>query len=270
MAVAAQTLLFPEPTPAPITALPSARVQSGDTWQLGRHRVLCGDSAKARVVNRLMAGAQAHACLTDPPYNVGLRYDGAYAGQDNKTPAEYGRWLRRALRHAESRLAPGSLVFVWQAAANVQHYHRWFAGRDWRIFAGCKNFVQLRRARWMEYAFDPVVCWQYGEGKRRTIIRDWHVGITSNTKRTPDRVIRSGHPCPRPLDTLEWLCEQVVAAGEIIYDGFLGSGTTMIACERTGRTAYGIEIEPRYCDIILRRWEQATGQTTILLERANS
>ena len=270
MAVAAQTLLFPEPTPAPITALPSVRVQSGDIWQLGRHRLLCGDSAKARDVKRLMAGAQAHAVLTDPPYNVGLRYDGAYAGQDNKTPAEYGRWLRRALRHAESRLAPGSLVFVWQAAANVQHYHRWFAGRDWRIFAGCKNFVQLRRARWMEYAFDPVVCWQYGEGKRRSIIRDWHVGITSNTKRTPDRVIRSGHPCPRPLDTLEWLCEQVVAAGEIIYDGFLGSGTTMIACERTGRTAYGIEIEPRYCDIILRRWEQATGQTTILLERANS
>lgn len=270
--VAAQLLLFPEPDVStdgePSTPLLSpVRAERGDLWQLGRHRLLCGDATQGGDVARLMGGVRVDTCITDPPYNVGLRYDGAYAGRDNKAPSEYGRWLRRALRQGERHLVPGSLVFVWQAMANVQYFHKWFAGHDWRIFASCKNFVQLRRGGWMEHAFEPVICWQYGESKRRSIIRDWHIGITSNTKPTPDRRIRAAHPCPRPLDTLEWLCEQVVTEDEIIYDCFLGSGTTLIACERTGRTCYGIEIEPHYCDIILRRWEQATGQTAILLDR---
>jgi DNA modification methylase len=242
-------------------------VQRGDLWQLGAHRLLCGDSTDAGDVTRLMAGALAHLCLTDPPYNVGLRYEGAYAGQDNKTPAAYGKWLRRVIELAETHLEHGALVFVWQAMANAQHYHKWFAGRNWRIFASCKNFVQLRRGGWMEHAWEPVICWQHGSTKRRSIIRDWHIGITSNTKATPDRRIRGEHPCPRPLDTVTWLCEQATAEGALVYDAFLGSGTTMLACEQSARRCYGVEIEPRYCDIILRRWEQATGQRAMLLER---
>lgn len=243
------------------------RVQSGDIWKLGAHRLLCGDATKARDVTRLMAGEQASACITDPPYNVGLRYAGAFAGQDSKTPAQYGRWLRSTLRHAENHIEPGSLVFVWQAMANAQHYHQWFAGRDWRIFASCKNFIQMRPT-WMQYAVDPVICWTHGKRTGKSyVMRDWHIGITSNTKRTPDRVIRGAHPCPRPLDTVQWLIEQATAPDAIVYDAFLGSGTTLIAAEVSGRRCYGLEIEPTYCDIILARWEQATGRHAVLLKR---
>lgn len=261
------SLLASVVTPTRMPSQSPQHVQSGDLWQLGVHRLLCADATRAANVTRLMCGAYAAACITDPPYNVGLRYAGAYAGQDNKAPQEYGRWLRAALRQAERHLEPGALVFVWQAMANAQHYHRWFAGRDWRIFASCKNFVQLRRGQWMEHAFEPVICWQHGEMKRRSIIRDWHIGITSNTKRTPDRVIRGAHPCPRPLDTVQWLIEQSTSPDAIVYDAFLGSGTTLIAAEATGRRCYGLELEPTYCDIILARWERATGRHAVLLKR---
>lgn len=266
---AAQLMLFPEPvvTDTSTPLLAPVRVQSGELWALGRHRLLCGDATNAGDVARLMGGVKVYALLTDPPFNVGFSYQGAYAGRDNKSVSAYGKWLRKAIHNAEGSLAEGSSVFIWQAMLNVQHFHKWFMGHDWRLFAACKNFVQMRPT-WMQYAWDPVVFWTHGSRPRKPYaMRDWHMAITSNTRPTPERRLTGEHPCPRPHDTLAWLIEQVTRMGDSVLDLFLGSGTTLIACERTGRICYGIEIEPRYCDIILRRWEQATGQTAILLDR---
>lgn len=237
------------------------RVQPGEMWQLGRHRLLCGESTKREDVERLMGGERAAAVITDPPYNVDFKYDGAYAGQDDKSTTEYAAWLRSALSNGEECLSDGGVVFVWQAQPNVQHFAEWFRDRDWRMFAACKNFIQSRPT-WMQFAWDPVIVWTHGKNERKNHagIRDWHLGETSNTQPTVDRVISGVHPCPRPLDTVQYVIEGHTSSGDVALDLFLGSGTTLIACERTGRRCYGIEIEPRYCDVILKRFEAESGQ----------
>ena len=266
--IASQLAMFPEEdTSDSLPSVRAARCRPGDLWALGRHRLLCGDCTDAEQIRRLYGSFLIDGFLTDPPYNVGLQYSGAYAGQDSKTPEGYGRWLRDVLSLHLPLCQQGAPVFVWQAMANIRFFSEWFAGYDWRLFASCKNFVQLRRGGWMEHGWEPVVCWTQGERKLPSIIRDWHVGITSATQPTPDRKIRSIHPCPRPLDTVSWLVEQAIPLGGLVADAFLGSGTTLIACERTQRTCYGMEIEPAYCDVILTRWEKGTGQQAALIDR---
>src|SRR5262249_34678494 len=152
-----------------------------------------------------------------------------YEGQDNKSPEEYGAWLNSTLSIAEEYAEAGAPFFVWQAQLNVHYFPVWFAGREWRLFAACKNFIQARPT-WMQYAWDPVVAWTHGERdvKSHAGVRDWHVAETSNTAPTPDRIISGAHPCPRPVDTVRFVVESHTEDGAIVFEPFGGSGTTLI------------------------------------------
>ncbi len=229
---------------------------------------MCGDSAQSSSVVRVMGSNRATLMATDPPYNVGFSYDGAYAGQDTKSPEDYGRWLRVVLDTSEDFLVDKSPVFVWQAMLNVQYFGSWFVDKQWRLFAACKNFIQVRPT-WLQYAWDPVVCWIHS-GPRKTKshagIRDWHLAITSNTKPTEDRRISGAHPCPRPVDTVQFIIESHTNPGDRVLDPFCGSGTAIVAAEMTGRLCCGIEVEPIYVDVSVKRWSQFTGRPAVLAD----
>jgi len=231
----------------------------GDLWLLGDHLLLCGDASKAEDVARLLDGAKVGAMITDPPYNVGFSYAGVYEGQDNKESTEYGRWLWGILGEIEHRLDPGSLCFVWQAMINLRCFHDWFP-RDFRIFASVKGMVQFRPTP-VQFSWDPVVFWQK-EGtsliEPKAGRRDYFVSNTATwlQQNGPEK---GGHPCPRPLDVVAYIVDEFSPPGSIVIDPFVGSGTTIIACERQGRRAFAMEIEPRYVDVSVRRWEQYTG-----------
>lgn len=234
--------MFAEDAPADerVPRLAPRRVERGDLWQLGRHRLLCGDSGDMAGVDLLLDGKVAAFAFADPPYNAGV-----------------AQWDRG---------------FVWR--------HDWLAERAAivAVTPGTRQASRFLRQTEMPYRW-AVGCWIANGMTRGDIgFANWIPafvfarGRIYRGKQDFCRVtIQPGqyqqHKGQKPLAFLDWLISLFPKPGSLVIDPFLGSGTTLIACERTGRRCYGMEIEPHYCDIILRRWEQATGGRAVLLER---
>ncbi len=219
--------------------------------------LICGDCLE---VMRSMPDKSVDAVITDPPYGIGYKY-----ASHNDTSEGYGKWLWSAIELAESKCNPGSPIFVFQAMLNVRKFSEWFP-RDWRLFAACKNFVQMRPIT-MQYAFDPVLVWwtrgeQYSAG---TLSRDWFVGNSANTLNRGAGDAR-GHPCARPLNQMVHIVSQWVRPNGVVLDPFMGSGTTGVAAVQLGRRFIGIEIDPDYFAIAERRIRDAQQQLRLPME----
>jgi DNA modification methylase len=227
----------PEPPAEPIT-------KAGDLWLLGEHRVLCGDSTKAEDVARLMGGEKADACVTDPPYGIGVD-----SVMHKQSGTQYGTAAAPKRNYAATewdKLPPQSAID--NAAAFPQAI----------IFGG--NYFNLPPARcWLVWdkendatAFaDCELAWTNLDQPVRIKRHMWNGMIRK------DKEERSIHPTQKPAGVMSWC---VGMTDGIVYDPFLGSGTTLIAAEQLGRKCYGMEISPAYCDVIVKRWEQFTGK----------
>ena len=181
--------------------------------------------------------------LTDPPYGIGW-----VRGDWDDDPRAYPRLVHWLVGEA-NRLVPCGFVFVFQAMPNVGHFHEWFPD-GWRIFAAVKNFAQVRKTG-VWHSWDPVVFWQNGDGPGRidgALNRDYHVGDVAGLFHQ-----KSGHPCPRSLDTVEHIVNMGSQPSALVLDPFMGSGTTLVAAKNLGRKSIGIEIEEKYCEIAAQR-----------------
>ena len=191
------------------------------------------------------------AVVTDPPYGIGFKYE-----SHDDTPENYGEWLGSIITECESHCEPGSPVFVFQTMLNAKNWHAWFP-REWRIYAAAKNFVQMRPVA-MQYSFDPVLVW-WTDGKpyaAGTASKDFFIADTASIICKKGN-IEKGHPCPRPCDQMTHIIEQWVKPDGVAIDPFMGSGTTGVACIRKERQFIGIEKEPKYFDIAVKRIQQA-------------
>jgi DNA modification methylase len=237
----------PEPPAEPIT-------KPGDLWILGRHRLLCGDSTKAEDVERLMDGKRAGMVHTDPPY--GMSYQSnmrtktakfAVLENDDKILTE---WIPQAISNSDG------WVFIWTT---------WKVLEQW--FPVVKPFGKLSN----------MVVWSKGGGGigdlKKTFSTDHEIAFVFNRgaelcgKRIgsvwsfgKDAAGDYSHPTQKPVALAAEAIDKTTRAGCLVYDPFLGSGTTLIAAEQLGRTCYGMEISPAYCDVIVKRWETLTGQ----------
>jgi site-specific DNA-methyltransferase (adenine-specific)/modification methylase len=228
---------IPEPPADPITKL-------GDLWILGEHRLLCGDSTKADDVERLMDGEKVDAVVTDPPYGIGVdkvmhKQGGTQHGKSVAPRRHYANtdWDKTPPREA-----------IDQAASFSQSI----------IFGG--NYFHLPPARcWLvwdkengsnDYA-DCELAWTNLEKPVRLKRHLWHGMLRKG------REERNIHPTQKPVDVMAWCIGMTTG---LVYDPFLGSGTTLIAAEQLGRKCYGMEISPAYCDVIVKRWETLTGK----------
>ena len=215
---------------------------------IGNAKLILGDCLE--VMATFPECLRVDALITDPPYGIGFKY-----ASHIDSPEGYGTWLWEVISKAESFLNPGSPVFVFQAMKNVKRFVEWFP-RDWRIFAACKNFVQIRPTP-MQYAHDPVVCW-WTEGE------PWAAGTSSKDYDVADTAAMlstvKGHPCPRPLSQMARIVGQWAKPGGTVFDPFMGSGTTGAACAQLGRKFLGIEIDPSYFDLACERVANAQRQ----------
>jgi len=201
----------------------------------------CGD---CREVLPLLGSVDA--MVTDPPYGIGWP-----RGTWDDSPSAYPAMMRW-LVHESTRLVPAGWVFIFQAMPNIGRFHEWFP-EGWRLFAACKNFAQIRPTG-VWHSWDPVVFWNNGPNNGPNsghVNRDYHVGNVAGV--FGDRI---GHPCPRPFDTMKHIVQLAAAPGGVLLDPFTGSGTTLHAAKETGRRAIGIEIEPKYCEIAVKRLRQ--------------
>ncbi|MBM3314979.1 DNA modification methylase [candidate division WOR-3 bacterium] len=227
-------------------AVPEAvppRSKTGDVWLCGKHRVMCGDSTKAEDVARLMAGQKADAVVTDPPYGIGFKY-ASY--QDSRA-----KWFDLI-----GRVVPmlrGLAPFVVMPCCGIDRMGWWYANHtpDW-LLAWYKGSPG-HRAQVGFNDWECILTW----GKPPNQMHDYFQ-TACGFKDNPD------HPCPKPVAWATWLVERAAEVGGRVVDPFLGSGTTLIACEKLDRVCYGMEIEPRYVDVAVRRWEQFTGREAVL------
>ncbi len=221
------------------------RVQYGGVWALGEHRLLCGDSTKVEDVARLMDGNRASLLATDPPYNVGLSY-GDHV-DDKKDITVYKDFCHQWLQVWQN---VSDRQIITPGTSNLKMWLNWFTPQF--VAPRILPFSHSPGSVSHLCAWEPIFFFGKGWGKKRANdIFDYPVHYDSSAV---------GHPCLKPVKMWIDFLEHYSESGDVIADAFGGSGTTLIACERLGRRCRMIEIEPKYCDVIVRRWEAETRQ----------
>jgi DNA modification methylase len=241
------------------------RVRPGEVWQLGRHRLCCGDCLENGLLSRLLRGQQVDYVLTDAPYGVDFQSTLARRGRrkqpiENDEKEEFEGLLDRALPLLREHMKRGAVL-------------HWFAGGGGpepvlarAQLAIAEHFALLNTIVWDKV--DPGLGWRWRRSWEAIIEASvgrpttWHGGTTSrNVLRFPRAIPGADdHPTPKPIPLLEELIRAASPTRGLILDPFLGAGSTLIAAERTGRSCIGVELERRYCDLTLARWEALSGQ----------
>jgi len=214
-------------------------VKSGDLWQIGEHRLLCGDSTKKEDVGRVMGDKKAAVCLTDPPYGLGdtksekNKYD-----QHDDSKEELAKIIGGFLPIAQ-KTAP--VVVLTPGTTNYRMYPAPTWTMAWFVPAGTGV------GPWGFCCWQPILC--YGKDPKLTKGKGSHPDAIVHTENSE----KLGHPCSKPINFWSWLTERVSESGEVIYEPFAGSGTSFVACQNLNRKCRGIEISPEYCSVILQR-----------------
>lgn len=236
----------------------AAFVQAGDIWQVGRHRLACGDATSPGAVQALMDGKSANLLLTDPPYNVDFTSaSGLSIKNDKMDQNSFYQFLLAAFTAAKEVMAPGASAYVFHADTEGLNFRRAFMDAGFKLSGCCiwvKDSLVLGRSPY-QWQHEPCLFgWKtggkhawYADRKQTTV---WQFAKPKRNK---------NHPTSKPVDLLAYPIGNSTQANAIVLDTFAGSGSTLIACEDTSRTAYCMELDPKYASVILRRYVEHTG-----------
>jgi site-specific DNA-methyltransferase (adenine-specific) len=248
----------PEPPAEPVT-------RPGDVWLLGRHRLMCGDSTDTMAMERLMENKPADLWLTDPPYNVA--YEGKTAEaltikNDSMTNSDFRQFLHDVYVAANCFLKPGASFYIWHADSEGYNFRGAAHDVGWKVrqcLVWVKSVMVMGRQDY-QWKHEPCLYgWTDGAA------HFWASDRKQTTVLEFDKPRRNGeHPTMKPVELFEYLMSNSTKLGAVALDSFGGSGTTVIAAERLGRMARLMELDPRYCDVIVKRWQQFTGKTATL------
>nr|DAR04923.1 MAG TPA: adenine specific DNA methyltransferase [Caudoviricetes sp.] len=239
----------------------------GDVWKCGRHRIMCGDSTDPECVQKLMGGALADLLLTDPPYGVdyvGKTKEALKIENDAKTDEEFIDFLRNAFEAADSVMKPGAVFYIWHAILKTYAFESACQMCGWevrQVLIWVKNTMVLGRQDY-QWKHEPCLYgWKGGAGHL------WASDRKQTTVLEFDKPTRNGeHPTMKPVALFDYQIKNNTKGGDIVLDLFAGSGTTVAACEQNGRVAYCMEYDPKYCDVIVKRWENLTGEKAVLAD----
>lgn len=246
-----------------------AKCKLGDIWQLGRHRLMCGDSTDTSQVAKLLGGTNIQLYLTDPPYNVAYGYDGAATEghrkdglvvlNDKMDNDKFEEFLTNAFNAANANMEKGASFYIFHSDG----YSYWFRKalintvdlelRENLIWV--KNSMVLGRQDY-QWRHEPCL---YGWKKGAS--HNWFSDRKQTTVMEFDRPTKSvEHPTMKPIPLFAYLIQNSSQEGWNVYDSFGGSGTTVMACEQLDRNGFLMELDPHYCDVIINRWETYTGK----------
>ncbi|MCH7780242.1 MAG: DNA modification methylase, partial [Acidobacteria bacterium] len=249
----------PDPPDDPAT-------QPGDLIVLGQHRLLCGDATDTKTAARLLGNEKATCMWTDPPY--GVDYVGKTTDSlkiKNDSSEGLAALLASAFAAADTVLAPGAAMYVAHPAGrNSVVFGQAFLAAGWRLhqtLVWIKDTIVLGHSDY-HYRHEPILFgYKPGDGRWGRGGKGWYgdnaqasVFEVPRPKASPD------HPTSKPIDLIVRCLQNSSRKGAVVYEPFAGSGSTTIACEQLGRRCYAIEIDPRYCDVVVQRWQNFTGQ----------
>lgn len=240
------------------------KAKQGDIYILGNHRLMCGDSTSITDVERLMDGAKADMLLTDPPYNVnytGKTKDALKIQNDSMDNDSFRQFLRDAFTTADLVMKPGAVFYIWHADSEGYNFRGACADVGWNVrqcIIWNKNSMVMGRQDY-QWKHEPCLYgWKEGAGHL------WASDRKQTTVIDMARPTKSDlHPTMKPIPLFDYQIKNNTKGGDIVLDLFGGSGTTIMACEQNKRVAYSVELDPRYVDAIIARWEDYTGKKAV-------
>jgi DNA modification methylase len=239
--------------------------QAGDLWLLGKHRVLCGDATDLEAVQRLMAREHADLVFTDPPYNVdyeGYTEEKLKIRGDRMKPEEFDQFLRDSFASYRAVVKPGASLYICHASSCQREFQNALEAAGFSVrcqIIWAKNTFAWGHGRY-KFQHEPIFychvarqsdAW-YGDKSQSTLWQE--------KKPAANRL----HPTMKPIELIERALLNSSKSGDCVLDLFGGSGSTLIACERRNRNARLMELDPRYADVIVKRWQEYTGRRAML------
>ena len=230
--------------------------RKGDIWLLGRHRVICGDSTLPETYTKLMEGRRANLVLTDPPYNVNVEETAGKIQNDNMPDEDFYKFLFAAFTNMEQNMENDASIYVFHADSKGLIFRQAFHDAGFYLSGCCiwkKNALVLGRSPY-QWQHEPCLFgWKVG-GKHQ-----WYSDRKQTTIWEYDRPKSSkDHPTMKPVALMAYPIQNSCMSNCIVLDPFLGSGSTLIACEETGRICYGVELDEKFCDVIVKRYVEKT------------
>lgn len=243
--------------------LPSEpKTRLGDIWMIGRHKLMCGDATSEDVLKRLMGGDKVDMYLTDPPYNVayeGKTEDKLTIQNDSMEDSAFYQFLVDSFVAADSVMNEGAAFYVWHADSEGYNFRGACRAVEWELrecLIWNKNTMVLGRQDY-QWKHEPCLYgWKGGAA------HNWYSDRKQTTVIDMNKPNRNAeHPTMKPVQLFAYLMENSSKPGDIILDSFCGSGTTLIACEQMGRVARVLELDPKYCDVIVERYINLVGSS---------
>ena len=265
--------------------------KAGEVWKLGRHRIMCGDATNAEHVKTLMDGQKADVVFTDPPYNVNYKGHGKKTSNgienDNMEDSTFGKFLENVFKRYREAIKSGAGMYVFHSSSSQAQFEYALekAGFDlknqliWNKPAAALGWGDYRWKH--EPFFYCAVKGQkvqfYGNRKHSTVwdfqktdaqLFAWaqkmkraeEQGKTTVWSMARDRVGEYVHPTQKPVELIVYALRNSSKSGDLVLDLFMGSGSTLIAAEKSERSCFGLELDPKYVDVIIKRWEDYTGE----------
>ena len=231
--------------------------KAGDIWTLGRHRLICGDSTKEETFEQLMAGKKVNLVITDPPYNVNYEGSAGKIQNDNMADAAFYDFLLAAFQNAEGVMADDASIYVFHADTEGLNFRKAFADAGFYLSGCCiwkKQSLVLGRSPY-QWQHEPCL---YGWKKKGKHL--WYTGRKESTIWEFDKPKKNGdHPTMKPIPLLAYPIMNSSLTNSLVLDPFGGSGSTLIACEQTDRICYTIELDEKFCDVIVKRYIEQVG-----------
>lgn len=239
----------------------------GDVWVMGNHRLMCGDSTSIDAMQTLTGGGMVDMWLTDPPYNVayeGKTKDALTIQNDSMSDDSFRQFLRDAYTAANAVMKPGAVFYIWHADSEGYNFRGAAKDAGWQV-RQCliwKKSVMVMGRQDYHWQHEPCLYgWKDGAGHL------WSSDRKQTTILEFDKPSRNReHPTMKPVELFEYQMLNNTKGADIVLDSFGGSGTTMIAAEKHGRHARLMELDPKYCDVIIKRWQDFTGQRAVHAE----
>ena len=231
--------------------------KAGDVWLLGKHRLVCGDSTKEETYKMLMGNEQANLVVTDPPYNVNYEGTAGKIQNDNLKDEEFYQFLLGAFNCMEEFMASDASIYVFHADTEGLNFRKAFSDAGFYLSGTCiwkKQSLVLGRSPY-QWQHEPVLFGWKKKGKHQ-----WYTGRKESTIWEFDKPSKNdSHPTMKPVPLIAYPIKNSSMTNCIVLDPFGGSGSTLIACEQTGRICRTIELDEKYCDVIVKRYIEQVG-----------
>jgi len=239
--------------------------KQGDIWHLGKHQVICGDSTKLETYQLLLGDKKANLVVTDPPYNVNVEETAGKIKNDDMSDADFYQFLFNMFVNVEQSMEDDASIYVFHADTEGLNFRKAFKDAGFYLSGCCvwkKNALVLGRSPY-QWQHEPVLYGWKQKGKHQ-----WFSDRKQTTIWEYDRPKSSKeHPTMKPVQLMAYPIQNSSMRGTLILDPFLGSGSTLIAADQTGRVCYGIELDEKFVDVIVKRYMEATEKSDVQLIR---